>query len=99
MKSIQTVLAGKQFTRISVMHRRMRELQDAVGSVLAQHAIVADCRLSLDGGELCLVADTAAAAARIRQILPTLRRSLKNARFPVERIRLSRRLERTAHSK
>lgn len=95
MKSIQTVLAGKQFSHLNAMHRRMQALQAAVSQILAQHAITADCRLCLEGEELRLIANTAADAARIRQILPTLQRSLKIARFPVGRIRLSRHIERT----
>ena len=91
MKTIQSVLADDFFSRLREENDRLQKLQTLVSSILANKAITADnCRVVfLKDNELRLSVESAAIAVRIRQILPTLRRSLNCANIAAQNITIT----------
>lgn len=91
IRTVQDVIAGEAFAQWRARHQDMQRLQEALAQALAACDIAPDscCVDRLADSELRLVAVSAAASVRIRQILPTLRNAFNNSGFPVRDIRVS----------
>ena len=91
VKAVKDIIAGDFFRPWREAHAYIEQLQQAVDTALAAQGISPDCcrveRLARDDLYLSTVA--AAAAVRIKQILPTLQQILKRSGYSVASIRVT----------
>jgi hypothetical protein len=90
MKKIKSVLSGDYFARLRAETAALEKLRAALAEALTRADIAAaDCAIaSYKNAQLRLLAQNPSAAARIRQILPVLRRLLKGRGVAVESARV-----------
>lgn len=92
MKKIADILsADTAFAQIKRAGERISDMHAVILQTLAENGLdSADCEIAeFNDGELHLQSASAAVVFRIRQILPTLRDSLKISGFSVAAIRVS----------
>ena len=90
MRSLRSVLSGDFFTRILDAARRQEQRQERVRAVLEEQGLPPLLYRveGIDDGVLVIHAYSAAAAARLRQSLPSVRRALGGDNLGVADIRV-----------